>query len=110
MDPVSDVARRNLLAKHLREVVDILEQKVNHVFLLRMRRCDYRSCQGDQIAALYDLLTFKDKPVEESVVPPRRSTEISAKTRSGRMVSATAVPSTGRSAGAGIRRQHTALA
>ncbi|KIK59609.1 hypothetical protein GYMLUDRAFT_60144 [Collybiopsis luxurians FD-317 M1] len=44
MDPVSDVRRRNLLAKHLKEVVDILEQK------------------GDQIASLYDLLTFKDKP------------------------------------------------
>ncbi|ESK89236.1 proteophosphoglycan ppg4 [Moniliophthora roreri MCA 2997] len=44
MDPVSDVPRRNLLAQHLREVVDILEQK------------------GDQIASLYDLLTFQDKP------------------------------------------------
>ncbi|KAF5340634.1 hypothetical protein D9611_007389 [Ephemerocybe angulata] len=43
MDPVSDVPRRNYLAKHLREVVDILEQK------------------GDQIAALSDLLAFKDK-------------------------------------------------
>lgn len=28
MDPVSDVPKRNLLAQHLREVVDILEQKV----------------------------------------------------------------------------------
>jgi hypothetical protein len=28
MDAVSDVPRRNMLAKHLREVVDILEQKV----------------------------------------------------------------------------------
>ncbi|KAJ3715531.1 hypothetical protein C8R42DRAFT_681168 [Lentinula raphanica] len=45
MDPVSDVPRRNVLARHLREVVDILEQK------------------GDQIASLYDLLTYKDKPV-----------------------------------------------
>ncbi|KAJ7855882.1 hypothetical protein B0H14DRAFT_3448705 [Mycena olivaceomarginata] len=45
MDAVSDVPRRNMLAKHLREVVDILEQK------------------GDQIASLYDCLTFKDKPV-----------------------------------------------
>ncbi|KAF6741445.1 hypothetical protein DFP72DRAFT_1037363 [Ephemerocybe angulata] len=43
MDPVSDVPRRNYLAKHLREVVDILEQK------------------GDQIASLSDLLAFKDK-------------------------------------------------
>ncbi|KAG6882163.1 hypothetical protein C0992_012582 [Termitomyces sp. T32_za158] len=93
MDPVSDVARRNLLAKHLREVVDILEQK------------------GDQIAALYDLLTFKDKPVEESVVPPRRLTKTSAKMQSGRAVSTTAVPSTStsRSAGAEIRRHQTAF-
>ena len=28
MDAASDVRRRNTLAKHLREVVDILEQKV----------------------------------------------------------------------------------
>ncbi|KAJ6584807.1 hypothetical protein B0H19DRAFT_1059157 [Mycena capillaripes] len=45
MDAVSDVPKRNMLAKHLREVVDILEQK------------------GDQIASLYDCLTFKDKPI-----------------------------------------------
>ncbi|KIY46586.1 hypothetical protein FISHEDRAFT_75505 [Fistulina hepatica ATCC 64428] len=54
MDAVSDVRRRNILAQHLREVVDILEQK------------------GDQVASLYDLLTFRDKAVTESVVPPRR--------------------------------------
>ena len=53
MDPVSNVVKRNVLADHLREVIDILEQK------------------GNQIASLYDLLTFKDKPVEESVVPER---------------------------------------
>ncbi|KAJ7043943.1 hypothetical protein C8F04DRAFT_1361591 [Mycena alexandri] len=45
MDAVSDVPKRNMLAKHLREVVDILEQK------------------GDQIASLYECLTFKDKPL-----------------------------------------------
>ncbi|KAJ7509784.1 hypothetical protein B0H11DRAFT_1901171 [Mycena galericulata] len=45
MDAVSDVPKRNMLAKHLREVVDLLEQK------------------GDQIASLYDCLTFKDKPL-----------------------------------------------
>lgn len=28
MDPVSDVPKRNMLAQHLHEVVDILEQKV----------------------------------------------------------------------------------
>ena len=31
MDAVSDVPRRNMLARHLREVVDILEQKVSIV-------------------------------------------------------------------------------
>ncbi|KAJ7707141.1 hypothetical protein B0H16DRAFT_1393382 [Mycena metata] len=46
MDAVSDVPKRNMLAKHLREVVDILEQK------------------GDQIASLYDCLTFKDRPLK----------------------------------------------
>ncbi|KAJ7212269.1 hypothetical protein GGX14DRAFT_448485 [Mycena pura] len=45
MDAVSDVPKRHLLAKHLREVVDILEQK------------------GDQIASLYRCLTFKDNPI-----------------------------------------------
>ncbi|KAK0221898.1 hypothetical protein IW262DRAFT_1296528 [Armillaria fumosa] len=50
MDAVSDVPKRNMLAQHLREVVDILEQK------------------GDQIASLTDLLTFKDKPAAESVL------------------------------------------
>lgn len=28
MDPVSNVVKRNVLADHLREVIDILEQKV----------------------------------------------------------------------------------
>ncbi|EPQ54722.1 hypothetical protein GLOTRDRAFT_139237 [Gloeophyllum trabeum ATCC 11539] len=46
MDPASDVAKRNVLADHLRDVIDILEQK------------------GDQIASLYGLLDFKDKPIE----------------------------------------------
>ena len=32
MDAVSDVPRRNMLARHLREVVDILEQKVSTYF------------------------------------------------------------------------------
>ncbi|KAF8895141.1 hypothetical protein BD779DRAFT_1797040 [Infundibulicybe gibba] len=50
MDAASNVRKRNLLAQHLREVVDILEQK------------------GDQIASLYDLLSFKDKPVSESIL------------------------------------------
>ncbi|KAF8158574.1 hypothetical protein B0H34DRAFT_464811 [Crassisporium funariophilum] len=71
MDAVSDVPRRNMLARHLREVVDILEQK------------------GDQIAALYDLLSFKDKPVGESVVPEQDK---------GRMTTSAATTSWGKSA------------
>jgi hypothetical protein len=47
MDAASNVVKRNLLAQHLREVIDILEQK------------------GDQIASLYDLLQFKDRPLSE---------------------------------------------
>ncbi|KAH6911679.1 hypothetical protein BKA70DRAFT_861565 [Coprinopsis sp. MPI-PUGE-AT-0042] len=54
MDAASDVPRRNMLAKHLREVVDILEQK------------------GDQIASLYELVSFKDKPAGASGVPSTR--------------------------------------
>ncbi|KAL1752422.1 hypothetical protein FB107DRAFT_265516 [Schizophyllum commune] len=68
MDAASDVRKRNILAQHLREVVDVLEQK------------------GDQIASLYDLLNYKDKPVAESVVPPkesRRSAPTSSLGRSG---------------------------
>ncbi|KZP31422.1 hypothetical protein FIBSPDRAFT_849381 [Athelia psychrophila] len=53
MDAASNVSKRNVLADHLREVVDVLEQK------------------GDQIASLYDLLSFQDKPVAESAVPNR---------------------------------------
>ncbi|PCH40313.1 hypothetical protein WOLCODRAFT_162258 [Wolfiporia cocos MD-104 SS10] len=49
MDAASNVAKRNVVAGHLKEVIDILEQK------------------GDQIASLYDLLTFKDKPTDRSV-------------------------------------------
>ncbi|KAF8488343.1 hypothetical protein JB92DRAFT_3016971 [Gautieria morchelliformis] len=45
IDAASNVAKRNVLADHLREVIDTLEQK------------------GDQIASLYDLLNFQDKPL-----------------------------------------------
>lgn len=31
IDPVSNVAKRNVLAEHLRDVIDILEQKVRHI-------------------------------------------------------------------------------
>ncbi|KAF8648981.1 hypothetical protein AX16_006095 [Volvariella volvacea WC 439] len=43
MDPVSDVRRRNVLAQHIKEVIDILEQKAN------------------QIAALTKLLKYQDQ-------------------------------------------------
>ncbi|KAF7291611.1 AAA family ATPase [Mycena chlorophos] len=48
MDAVSDVPKRNLVAKHLREVIDILEPL------------------GDRIADLYSCLTYKDKPIPAS--------------------------------------------
>ncbi|KIM72446.1 hypothetical protein PILCRDRAFT_829734 [Piloderma croceum F 1598] len=50
MDAASNVSIWNVLAEHLREVIDILAQK------------------GDQIASLYDLLAFKDKSASESVI------------------------------------------
>ncbi|KAF8272262.1 hypothetical protein EI94DRAFT_1769980 [Lactarius quietus] len=57
MDAASNVVKRNVLAQHLREVIDLLEQR------------------GDQIASLYDLLTFEDKPVARSVVPEKDCSE-----------------------------------
>jgi hypothetical protein len=48
MDPASNVLKRNVLADHLREIIDILEKK------------------GDQIAALYDALKLR-KGVQEVV-------------------------------------------
>lgn len=75
MDAASNVSKRNVLAEHLREVIDVLEQKVKRLihyhqsFLLT-----FKPLQGDQIASLYDLLTFKDKPVSESVISENRRT------------------------------------
>ncbi|KAH8989592.1 hypothetical protein EDB86DRAFT_2942000 [Lactarius hatsudake] len=67
MDAASNVVKRNVLAQHLREVIDVLEQR------------------GDQIASLYDLLTFEDKPVARSVVPEKDcSKHHTAPTRSER--------------------------
>lgn len=41
MDPSSNVVKRNVLADHLREVIDILEQKVCTPFLRsELRRSD----------------------------------------------------------------------
>lgn len=48
MDPASNVLKRNILADHLREIIDILEKK------------------GDQIAALYDALKLR-KGVQDVV-------------------------------------------
>jgi hypothetical protein len=45
IDAASNSAKRNVLAAHLKEVIDTLEQK------------------GDQIASLYELLRFEDKPL-----------------------------------------------
>lgn len=61
MDAVSDVYRRNILAQHLREVIDILEQKVCSVPTLFLHGLTFLSFQGDQIVSLYSLLSFRDK-------------------------------------------------
>ncbi|CAE6433886.1 unnamed protein product [Rhizoctonia solani] len=45
--PASNVAKRNVLAEHLKEVIDTLEKR------------------GDQIASLYDLISVNDKPVSK---------------------------------------------
>ncbi|KAG8998311.1 hypothetical protein FRB93_013786 [Tulasnella sp. JGI-2019a] len=50
MDAVSNVAKRNILADHLRDVIDILESK------------------GDHIAALYDLLSGSNRHLSNT--PP----------------------------------------
>ena len=39
IDAVSNVAKRNVLAEHLREVIDILEQKVAISVVLRANFC-----------------------------------------------------------------------
>lgn len=69
MDAASNVAKRNVLAGHLREVIDCLEQKVSIAFNSHYWTIPSYSLQGDQIASLYGLLTFKDKPIAESAVP-----------------------------------------
>ncbi|KAK4686263.1 hypothetical protein P7C73_g3869, partial [Tremellales sp. Uapishka_1] len=48
LDAASAIAKRHVLAEHLKEVIDTLEQK------------------ADQISSLYDLLDFKDRPVSPS--------------------------------------------
>lgn len=48
IDSTSNVAKRNVLAEHLQDVIQVLERK------------------GDQIASLHGLLTFKDKPTSDT--------------------------------------------
>lgn len=60
LDAASAVAKRHVLAEHLKEVIDTLEQKVAcHAILNRLQEL---TIQADQIASLYDLLSFKDQP------------------------------------------------
>ena len=57
------MAKRNVLAEHLREVIDILEQK------------------GDQIASLYDLLTYNgagSKPGLDDDLKSGKRTKVSS--------------------------------
>jgi hypothetical protein len=90
MDAASNVARRRVLADHLREVIDQLERK------------------GDQIASLYELLSYKDQPlapedhaeradhdeddVEEPV--PRRRSQGKGRAEAGTQTSTRYPPST----------------
>jgi hypothetical protein len=84
MDAASNVSKRNVLAEHLREVIDILEQKVENFAWPSHPTLTCGHSQGDQIASLYDLLVFKDKPISESVVPenPRTRSASTAETSS----------------------------
>lgn len=72
MDAASNVTKRNVLAEHLREVIDTLEQKVALFISSSIMSANLALAQGDQIASLYDLLSFKDKPISESIVPEKR--------------------------------------
>ncbi|KAH7925868.1 hypothetical protein BV22DRAFT_1088163 [Leucogyrophana mollusca] len=52
MSSTTTVAKRNIVAQHLRDVIDVIERK------------------GNQIASLYDLLKFEDKPLPGSPDQP----------------------------------------
>ena len=59
LDAASAIAKRHILAEHLKEVIDTLEQKVAYsrqVLIVKLTK------QADQIASLYDLISFKDQP------------------------------------------------
>ena len=89
MDAASNVVKRNVLAQHLRDVIDVLEQRVRGAsalynlkrgLIIRFHICG--QIQGDQIASLYDLLTFEDKPVARSMVPEKEPGKHEPRTRS----------------------------
>ena len=59
LDAASAIAKRHILAEHLKEVIDTLEQKVAYsrqVLIVKLTK------QADQIASLYDLISFRDQP------------------------------------------------
>jgi len=58
LDAASALAKRHVLAEHLKEVIDTLEQKVSFCNSAAEGQADR---QADQISALYDLLSFQDK-------------------------------------------------
>jgi len=70
LDAASAVAKRKILAQHLREVIDTLEQKVSRVSIYHLAEGRLENgevlgddeVQADQIASLYELLNFHDKP------------------------------------------------
>jgi hypothetical protein len=59
MDATSNVVKRNVLAEHLKEVIDVLEKKVGKFCF--MPDIANPSKQGDQIATLYHTVQYKDK-------------------------------------------------
>jgi len=59
LDAASAIAKRHILAEHLKEVIDTLEQKVAYS---RQDLIVKLTLQADQIASLYDLISFKDQP------------------------------------------------
>jgi hypothetical protein len=89
MDAASNVVKRNVLAQHLRDVIDVLEQRVRGTSALYHLKRGLITrfhisgqIQGDQIASLYDLLTFEDKPVARSMVPAKEPGKHEPRTRS----------------------------
>lgn len=61
LDAASALAKRHVLAEHLKEVIDTLEQKVSFTPLFAPVVKGQADRQADQISALYDLLSFQDK-------------------------------------------------